>query len=353
MANGNGNTAIEVFDATALQQGCELTYKTINKEQTKLSIKIASWLASTGNGVQINEVEALSFIRTCKIYGFDPFLKQIYLIKYDSSKPANIVIAADTFIRVADSHPAYGGYETGWIITDSTGKLRKCCDHGKGLPDNTKIIGAWCQVFRKGRKTPVVEVLTSEVSTGRSTWKTLPQTMTTKCATAQAHRKAFPDLLGGLYSADERPDLMDDGNDYETDKMPETKKRDERTEDEPVTRTIADAIRELGEVVVAKLGEAGHGMSKKSLGPVLLETMAFEFGGSADDYEDSSCEKWTIGNCDHLMNVLEANGIPKPVLEMFANKSEAKPEPDPPIDAETARMEAEAQAAEFELNGDE
>ncbi len=344
----NNNAAIEVFDATALQQGQELIYQTINKEQTKLSIKIAGWLASTGNGVQINEIEALSFIRTCKIYGFDPFLKQVYLIKYDASKPANIVIAADTFIRVADSHPNYLGYETGWIVTDSTGKLRKCCTHGEGIPDNTKIIGAWCHVIRKGRTTPVVEVLTSEMSTGRATWKTLPQTMTTKCATAQAHRKAFPDLLGGLYSADERPDLAINGNDYEPENMPDTKKRDERTDDEPDTRTLEDVIYALGEIFTAKIKEALPRIYKEKINPALLETMAFTFGGAADDYLELP-GKWTIANCDHMMSTLEADGIPVPILEMFAVKPE--PEHPEPIDEKTAQKEHEAAGAEFELNG--
>ena len=77
--------------------------------------------------------------------------------------------------------------------------------------------------------------------------------------------------------------------------------------------------------------------------------MHTEFGGSTDDYNEVPGEKWTIDKCDHMMNVLEADGIPESVLKMYKPQPEATPESDP----ETEQMEAEAAGSEFELNGRE
>jgi phage recombination protein Bet len=219
------------FDAQALLAGEDMIYQTKwAGESTKLSLNIVKQLASTGRDAVINDIEALSFARTCKQYGFDPFLKEVYLIKYQADRPASTVIAAQTYLQIADESPDYHGYEMGWIVSDKNAS-RELVPQGKSIEGGKKIVGAWCQVFRKNRRTPVYEALLAEYHKPQANWKSMPQVMILKCVRGTAHRITYPNLFGNDVITEDEADIVCAVNEYEPEASVSVAPRAERTDD--------------------------------------------------------------------------------------------------------------------------
>lgn len=72
------------------------------------------------------------------------------------------------------------------------------------------LVGAWCKVYRKDWKYPIVKevnfdeyVQKKSDGTPNTNWANRPVTMLTKVASVQALRKAFIEELSGMYEAKE------------------------------------------------------------------------------------------------------------------------------------------------------
>lgn len=57
--------------------------------------------------------ECVLFGQLCKANGLNPWLKEAYLIKYDKNAPAAMVTGKDAYMKRANEHPAFDGYEAG------------------------------------------------------------------------------------------------------------------------------------------------------------------------------------------------------------------------------------------------
>ena len=142
--------------------------------------------------------EAYVFLQLCKARGLNPFLKEAYLIKYDHVQPATMVVGKDAFLKRAELHHQYDGFEAG-IITD-----KKEWKVGTFLNESENLLGGWAKVYRKDQDHPVViTVSMGEYNTGKSSWKKMPATMIRKVALVQALREAFPSELSGMYDQSE------------------------------------------------------------------------------------------------------------------------------------------------------
>jgi len=150
------------------------------------------------------------FLKTCRSLGLNPFAKEIYLIKYSKSSPAAIVIAADTFLKVAEANPNYDGHQAGIILRNSAGKL----DFREGSftleEEKNSLVGGWAKVYRKDRNQPFYVAVSLQeciryTKEGERTrpWKEMPARMIRKVALANALREAFPNTFGGLYTTAE------------------------------------------------------------------------------------------------------------------------------------------------------
>lgn len=127
------------------------------------------------------------FLYRCKHMGLDPLKPgEIFFIKYGNS-PGTIVVGREGFRKRAAATGLHTGTKLG-VIRDN----------------NSKCIGAWCEVFRRGWEHPArVEVSLAEYNTGKAQWAKMPETMIQKIAEAAALRMAFPDELGGIYTKEE------------------------------------------------------------------------------------------------------------------------------------------------------
>ena len=231
---------------------------------------IVEYIDSTGHPVRLsptiirnyicpkaNLAEIIQFMALARALRANPFLNQIYLIKYDERMPAKIVIARDYFLRLAQESPDYRGFESGVIVMKEDvpridEKLKNLLDfavktltkvtgeeereelmtlindlsaavvqyqprlekiQGTVYPPGYKLIGGWCRVIRKCGDTYVSTeqtVLLSEYHKGQASWNSMPATMIQKVAESQAFRKAFADRLGGVYTPEEMDVTVDE-----------------------------------------------------------------------------------------------------------------------------------------------
>ncbi len=136
---------------------------------------------------KITDPEIGFFLQMCKFQKLNPFMKEIYIVKY-GNYPAAFIVAKDTFLRRAKKNDTYRG-------------------HTVAISDDGKT--AWAEVYIKDFEKPIrVDVEFDEyvqLKDGQPNkmWATKPKTMLKKVALVQALREAFPQDLGGLYEREE------------------------------------------------------------------------------------------------------------------------------------------------------
>ncbi len=151
-------------------------------------------------GGNITDQELLMYMNLCQYQKLNPFLNEAYLIKFGNS-PAQIVVSKEAFMKRAEQHEEYLGFEAG-IIYEIDGELKEVV--GAIKPRNAELVGGWCRVYRADRDKPIeVKVAFDEFNKKQSTWKEQPMNMIRKVAIVNALREAFPQTLGAMYTEDE------------------------------------------------------------------------------------------------------------------------------------------------------
>lgn len=150
-------------------------------------------------GVELTQPEFNYFFSVCNLYGLNPFIKDIYPIKF-GSQPATFVIDYKVMQQAADAEPMFDGLKVGILFLDANGHPQE--REGAYLLPNEILIGAWCDVYRKDRThTNRTYALYDEnkktTKDGKVTtqWAEKPVFMITKVAKAQALRETFPNMF--------------------------------------------------------------------------------------------------------------------------------------------------------------
>lgn len=152
-------------------------------------------------GSSLSEGEFMTFVKMGKALNLNPFLRQIYAVKYGSN-PAQVFVGRDGYLVNAVRHPQYNGIiSSAYYSNDIMKRLPDGTIHHESNYNNRgKLIGAYAIVHRKDLDFPIVkEVLLSEYNTGKSVWAKMPETMIKKVAEAQALRFAFPEMFAGTW----------------------------------------------------------------------------------------------------------------------------------------------------------
>ena len=137
------------------------------------------------------EKEIYMFLQVCKVQQLNPFLREVYLVKYSDREPANTLIGIETFRKRAYRNPKYKGHTT---TTEGEGSN----------------MTATTEVYLDGYTVPISCTVEYDEYVGRRKdgqvtrfWASKPKTMLKKVSEAQALRTAFPEEFGGLYSMEE------------------------------------------------------------------------------------------------------------------------------------------------------
>ena len=156
---------------------------------------------TNGNG-KVTDQEVAMFINLCKYQGLNPFVREVYLIKYDDTKPASTVVGKDAFTRRAAQLPECRGWTAGVAVVAQKGEYQE--REGTIVLPGEQLVGGWCVVERDGWQKPFkATVNLKEYNTGKSMWAKMPATMIRKVAIVSALREAFPDKFQGMYDQSE------------------------------------------------------------------------------------------------------------------------------------------------------
>jgi phage recombination protein Bet len=171
-----------------LQKSKELAVAYSDEKGQEIKLTADDVIKYISTDESVTEKEVVQFLNMCKYLKLNPFLKEIYLIKYKDS-PATFVISYQTLLKRAEENKNFDGYET----------------EVKGeIPDMT----ATAVVYRKDRSYPVKitvnysetvkTVLDRQTKELRPTtmWKNMPEWMLRKVALARALKEAFPSAVG-------------------------------------------------------------------------------------------------------------------------------------------------------------
>lgn len=163
------------------------------------------------------------FVQMGRATGLNPYLREIWAVKYKSKDTrypdpvAQIFIGRDGYRKSAQRHPDYDYHESFAVYeNDSFEVLNGTVNHKFNLKNRGTLIGAYCIVKRKRSSKPVCNyVPLSEYCTDKSLWKPTDaggkrDTMIKKVAEAQGLKANFQELFANTY------------NEYEQYKEPES-----------------------------------------------------------------------------------------------------------------------------------
>lgn len=175
-------------------------YEDRDGAQITLTPQDVAMYCASGNR-PLTQRDVVNFMATCKALGANPFLGDVYLVKYGEEN-ASIMAGKNYYTRVAVSIPTYDGMDAGIVCLAHTGEV--CYRKGSlAMPGDT-CIGGWAEVWDKRWTHPVrAEVAMEEYNSHRSLWKSKPLTMIRKVALVQALREAYPDRFAGTYDQSE------------------------------------------------------------------------------------------------------------------------------------------------------
>lgn len=163
------------------------------------------------------DLEFRAFVEMGKATALNPFLREIWLVKYSPTDPAQIFIGRDGYRKLLSRTNGYEGHIVDAVYSNDEFHVDLINGHVKHLPnlkDRGRLLGAYCIAYMKGLRIPAYTFVDlSEYDLQRSLWKTHKATMIKKVAEAQTTRMAVQ-VCSGTYSPDEMPEhlLRDQSN---------------------------------------------------------------------------------------------------------------------------------------------
>lgn len=155
----------------------------------------------------LTDIEFSFLVELGKATQLNPFMREIWAVKYKQGTPASIFLGRDGYRKAAQRQKDYEYHQVNAVYSDDEFKIvNNEIQHSYGFSNRGQLIGAYCIVKRKtSSKYTYVMVTMEEYNANQSLWKSKPETMIKKVAEAQALRQAFQEVLSGTYSDAEIP----------------------------------------------------------------------------------------------------------------------------------------------------
>lgn len=148
------------------------------------------------------------FMHLAKTYELDPFIKEIFFIKYvkkgqdPSEVEPTIMTSRDGYLKIADRNPMFDGLVSDVVRKNDTFKRTTSGVEHTYSGNRGDIIGVYALVYRKDRQYPVyVFAPITEYRKQSKIWNEYPSAMILKVAEAMALKRAFS--ISGLVSKEE------------------------------------------------------------------------------------------------------------------------------------------------------
>jgi phage recombination protein Bet len=163
---------------------------------------------------KLTEMEFQYFVGLGKAAGLNPFLREIWSVKYDEKSAAQVFIGRDGYRKAAQAHSEYDYHQSDAVYANDDFEVQDgLVKHSYKLTNRGALIGAYCIAKRHKSSRPIyVFSELKEYSTGKSVWSSKPATMIKKVAESQCLRACFQDLLGGTYGEEEMTHAQMDNN---------------------------------------------------------------------------------------------------------------------------------------------
>lgn len=160
-----------------------------------------------GTDARITMPEFKFFTELCRARSLNPFLKEVYCIKFGNN-PAQIVVGKDAVLKRAIRNKDYNGMESGIIVLNANNEVIERKGTFK-LKDEI-LVGGWARVYRKNWEYPTFcsvsfDEVAQKTRDGKlnANWAGKGATMVEKVAKVRALRETFIEDLGGMYEAEE------------------------------------------------------------------------------------------------------------------------------------------------------
>jgi phage recombination protein Bet len=163
---------------------------------------------------KLTDTEFQYFLGLGRATGLNPFLREIWSVKYDDRAPASVFIGRDGYRKAAHSDPDYDYHQVDAVYENDTFEVNDgIIKHSYKLTNRGALIRAYCIVKKRNSSRPIyTSVSLAEYATGQSTWRQKPETMIKKVAESQGLRAAFHEKLGGTYCEEEMSHNQADNN---------------------------------------------------------------------------------------------------------------------------------------------
>ncbi len=157
---------------------------------------------------KLTDLEFQFFVGMGKATGLNPFVREIWSVKYQDSAPAQVFIGRDGYRKAAQAHSEYDYHQCDAVYENDLFEVHNGeVKHSYTLVNRGALVGAYCIAKRHKSSRPIyVFAELKEYSTGKSLWNPQtgkPATMIKKVAESQCLRACFQDLLGGTYGEEE------------------------------------------------------------------------------------------------------------------------------------------------------
>lgn len=199
----------------------------------------------------LSNTEFQMFIGMGKATGLNPFLREMWAVKYGNSA-AQIFIGRDGYRKAVQPHPEYEYHHVDAVYENDVFEVKNGePNHSYNLKNRGKLLGAYCVAKRTRSKHPMyVFVEVNEYNTKKSVWADKPATMIKKVAEAQCLRACFQDIVGGTYLEDE----------YDVDKANRSKRTPAQSKEELMAKVRQNAAKtyEAEKVVNPEPEETGE-----------------------------------------------------------------------------------------------